>query len=469
MGPIDYVSLIQAPNFGQSFAQGMQIGEALHQKFNRREGEEAFVDAQRENVLAKQAQDLAAEQAAQERARAYAEEVARVQARPSPEGFRSLLLRYPEQHEALKSAWDGYSEGEKTRNLEAATKLYGYLNAGRSDLALTELQRRKAALAEAGEDTTETDGLIEMIESGDPAEVARAQGFAGLVLSAAVGPDKIGPTLESITNVRQDEEMFPTVKRKAEAEASTAETTAEYAPARAEAEVGKLVADTENTYANIDNIRSQIDERAARLELDRDRLASTIELELTKLAESGAKLSPGMEKEVTDRVVSAEASRMLAERSRSIAERFETDPGSAGAVSWIGDATGISGQQYAAMRREYLGLIGSQAVKNLPPGAASDADIKLAMRGFPPANARPSTIAQFMRGYAKLQEMAANSEQSKADWIANNGNLGTAKRDIWVNGTQIPAGTTYGEFSKTMARVQRREKAAERPYMKYGK
>jgi hypothetical protein len=122
---------------------------------------------------------------------------------PTPEGYRALLLKYPDFHEGLKQAWDQYSEGQKDRNTEAASQVYATLQNGRPDLALQALKDRKAALAKAGESTEVTDQLISMIESGDPAKIKQAQGIAGFALANATGPDKIGSTLEALSNVQK--------------------------------------------------------------------------------------------------------------------------------------------------------------------------------------------------------------------------------------------------------------------------
>jgi hypothetical protein len=118
---------------------------------------------------------------------------------PTPEGYRALMLRYPDRHEGLKASWDQYSEGQRERNVGDAAAVYGAISNGRSDLALDRLKTRRDALAKGGEDTHETDALIEALESGDPAKIKQAQGLAGMVLAAAVGPDKIGSTLDSLT------------------------------------------------------------------------------------------------------------------------------------------------------------------------------------------------------------------------------------------------------------------------------
>jgi hypothetical protein len=48
---------------------------------------------------------------------------------------------------------------------------------------------------------------------------------------------------------------------------------------------------------------------------------------------------------------------------------------------------------------------------------------------------------------AKMQELAANNDDRRANWIAANGDLAPARRDIDVGGVSIPAGTSFSEFN----------------------
>jgi hypothetical protein len=132
--------------------------------------------------------------------RAYQRDASSVISNPSPEGYRALMLKYPEMHDSLKNAWDSYGEGQRQRDTEAASKVYAALSSGRTDLALQLVKDRKTALAGTGADTKTEDALIDMIESGDPAKIKQAQGMAGFALASAIGPDKIGPTLEALSN-----------------------------------------------------------------------------------------------------------------------------------------------------------------------------------------------------------------------------------------------------------------------------
>lgn len=75
------------------------------------------------------------------------------------------------------------------------------------------------------------------------------------------------------------------------------------------------------------------------------------------------------------------------------------------------------------LKTRYRGIRASAAVNNLPPGAASDADVRLALSGVPPENANAETVAQFLRGLAKLEAEVAAYNTAKVAFL-------DAKRDL---------------------------------------
>lgn len=92
-------------------------------------------------------------------------------------------------------------------------------------------------------------------------------------------------------------------------------------------------------------------------------------------------------------------------------------------ATWKEGLKEITGTQDAVsdLRRKYAGIRASQVVNNLPPGAASDKDIEMAMGGFPGDKASGEQIASFMRGLAKLEQMRADYANFRADYISENG------------------------------------------------
>jgi hypothetical protein len=387
---------------------------------------------------------------------------------PTREGMAYMLARYGKAAEGLKTSYETLDARLKQQRLSSLAQMEAAARNKRPDLFRRMAREHFESEKQAGT-VDESDHLfMEMIESEDPADWETAASLIRFQLASTEGADKLADAITGLEKSETEAALKAPTIAKAEAEATIAGAEARYREPKLEAEIGNTQAETQVKFATIENIGSMITDRAARLDLDRDRLESSVQLELQKLEQSSERLTPGMEKEVTERVVAAESARALAGKASELARRFDTTEGSAGLFARFGDWTGLNSQEAVKLRREYTAIINNQAIKGLPPGAASDSDVKMALAGFPPPSARPSTVAAFLRGMAKLQEFAANSEQSKADWIAGNGNIGPARRDLWVNGTRVPAGTTYGEFSKTLSRFERRDKPQERSYWRYG-
>lgn len=91
--------------------------------------------------------------------------------------------------------------------------------------------------------------------------------------------------------------------------------------------------------------------------------------------------------------------------------------------SWAESMKDITGSQDAIsqLRKQYNGIRASNVVKNLPPGSASDVDVKLAMGQFPTDNATGKEIASFLRGLSKLEQLNADFNNFKAEYISKNG------------------------------------------------
>ena len=81
----------------------------------------------------------------------------------------------------------------------------------------------------------------------------------------------------------------------------------------------------------------------------------------------------------------------------------------------VGDQNAVS-----ALRTRYNAVRAGEAMRNLPPGAASDTDVALALSGVPPENANAETVMGFLRGVAKLEEFTAKYNQAKVKYMDEN-------------------------------------------------
>jgi hypothetical protein len=84
------------------------------------------------------------------------------------------------------------------------------------------------------------------------------------------------------------------------------------------------------------------------------------------------------------------------------------------------EATG-SQDAVSELRREFNNIRASEIVNNLPPGAASDADIELAKSGFPGDKASKEQVESFFKNLATMKTAQAEFNSYKTDWIANKG------------------------------------------------
>lgn len=140
----------------------------------------------------------------------------------------------------------------------------------------------------------------------------------------------------------------------------------------------------------------------------------------------GKELSVHLQKRLSTSTDNAIKSESNAESYDGLAAQFDTADVGGGLFqgSWGESMKDITGMQDAKtdLRKKYNAIRGSQVVNNLPPGAASDTDIKLALSGFPTDNATGKQISSFLRGLAKIERQKAAFENFKANYISKTGN-----------------------------------------------
>lgn len=180
------------------------------------------------------------------------------------------------------------------------------------------------------------------------------------------------------------------------------------------------------------------------------------------------KMSTYIEKQLgaaTDEAVESEGN---VGRFNALADQVEQANFSGGLLGgkWAEAFKDITGTQDAVtdLRKRYNSIRGSQVVNNLPPGAASDTDIALALSGFPSDNAGAPQIASFLRGIAKLEQQKANFAAFKADYITNNKSEAGLLR-AWKEQTGQGGGQPV---SRGNAQTAQPAPVGNRSYMRYG-
>lgn len=406
MQPINYLGMIPQPDIGQNLLQGLKIGAGIQEL-------QAATELKQQQLLEKQQAMALQEQ--------YARDLQATLQNPTAQGFAALTAKYPKQREAFESSWKTLTDAQKESEFSAGTQAFNAIQSGRVDVAKAQLDQRIEAMKNAGQDPSKLVQMRDVLDQ-DPKLFA---GQLGLVLSS-IDPDKWAKT----TKTQQETELQPLVAAE--------------------------------KRAGIANIQSQITERAARLGLDRDKLQSEVEMKLTELGAKQGELGEGAKKLINESVIASVAGESSAANMIDLADRFEREGGGYGGLSgalefgkktvgWQGGMT--------ELRNNYARIRNSAAMRNLPPGPATDKDIEMARQGMPPETADAGHIASFLRGMAKVERMNAQLEDAKAQWIGSVGALGKPRTDIEIGGVKVPAGTTFNEFQRQFA--QRRASGIE--------
>ena len=425
--PIDYLGVMPQVDLGQSLLSGLQAGVAIRQARDQRAEQERAVQMQEQYNAA--LQDYLA--------------------KPSAQKAAAMSVQFPGQMKAIKQSWDLQSQGQRDADFGTGMKVYSALNTGRPEIAKQVLSEQITAMKNSGQDASDLESILGSIDTNPQA----ASAAIGITLSA-MEPEKFGKA----TSFFQETQKTPIELRKAGAEAAKAETEA--------AAAGDLaVLSAQEKAENIRNVRSQINDRMARLDADRAKIGAV-------------ELDKDSKKLLNDSVSASIASDQAASRSLELASQLEKEGGGFGVASTAGEwLKRTTGQQDAmsALRKEYIRLRNAQAIKDLPPGVATDKDVSLALEGFPDPSADAATIASFLRGTAKMNQVASVSENAKAEWVNEVGHTGRAKRDIVIDGVSVPSGTTFVEFTRSYVPQKIKQRGAEqaqqqipqRSYMKY--
>lgn len=386
------------------------------------------------------AEEMRAARLAQQKQLELQSDFSAIAQNPSARNVGTFMMKYPQLHEGISKAWDVMSQGERESGIKTAADVKGLLDSGNPDLAVKTLQSRMEADRAAGVDVSHYPQMIEAIRANPNA----ARAWANISLAAGMGADKFADAYGKIGENDRANERQPYLIRQDAAKASSDETAAAYAPQVAEAGLAKTA---EDIRASVDGSKINW----AKLNLDQDRLTTETQLKLEQMHQQAGQLDGTANQAINSAVISSQTNQALADRATNLADQFQATDMSSG---WMASANsawkGAFGSQdpVSGLRQAYQSLVNSQAVKNLPPGPASDKDIALAKQGFPPATASKDYIVSFLRGMAKMQTAAAQNDDRRANWIAANKSLAPARQDINVGGVAIPAGTTFNEFNR---------------------
>lgn len=466
-GPINYAVEVQSPF--EAALGGFKVGQA---------GAEMQVQAQ---ARAQAAQNQAALRDLFKNPNATAADYAKVTA---------FLPK--DQAGIVQQGFEAMTKEQQQNTLRIGTQAYTAIKSGNLDVAQMQLKEQAEALRNSGreKDAQGYDDLSNLIRLNPTG----AQTTIGLSIAQLPGgKDFLDNADKALSTIRSEAQAPADLKKKiADANAAVADAEKKVAeakdtPARLVAEQEKRVADANKAKieaqfagplaqaslnlnaAQIKNINSEISNRAAKLNLDKQTMQATVAEKLSSIQKNLTELPADTRKLVNDSAVTAAAAKQSADQYNDLAKRLDAAGGGFGAATSFADylrkTTGAQ-SPLTELRQEYTRIRNSAAIKSLPPGVATDKDIELALKGIPPENANASTMASFLRGMGKMQDIEASVANAKTDWLANNNGVLTRARNTFQAGDYATKpGESFNDFTQRVVQdvSKRYSPAAQSP------
>lgn len=408
----------QFQNPMQTFLAMSQFGAGLQQQ--REQGITARINAM---MLEKK---LAAEQAQAEAQAIQQEKINALMGRLRQPGatrndYLELAMFLPkDQAKAIQDSVAGMREEEQAAALRESAEIFSAFKGGRSDLAAQMIRRQAVAERTAGNEqgASLAEEWAKMIDSGEDGAKA-VEAMFGFQIAQMPGGDK---AIEGAIKLEEE-------RRTAAAEPDV---------------IKKRLADIGFTEAQTNKLNVE----ARKAGLEADKLAAEVEAAKKALPQT-RELSAGAEKIVNDSVIAAAKARALTSQYDILARDFDAAIRDAGVGAKITESVRrVLGteKEPTALRQEYLRMRNTAVLEMLPPGVASDKDVELALAAFPTETSSPANIAGFLRGMAKLQAYEGAVNDAKAEWVQQNGTLGTATVPMQVGGRTVRPGERFSGF-----------------------
>jgi hypothetical protein len=390
--------------------------------------------------------------------------------------YANLAMVLPEAQ--AKSVRESFSmlSGERQQNaLQQSGQVFSAFKAGKPEIAIGLLDRQIEAKRNSGDN--EGAMFLETWRDVAKENPKATEDYFGFTISQMPGGDKVIESAGKLGVERRAEAKAPAeliqanaAADKAVADATTAQATATNAADRAKADADKAVADAqkakvqaqyaekvelaglEKTGWDVKNLKSQIGDRAARLNLDQQTTAATVAEKLSGIQKNLSDIPSDTRKLINESATLAATSKQSADQFNDLAKRLDASGGGYGVFSSASDflkkGAGFQGGM-TQLRQEYTRLRNTAAIKSLPPGPATDKDIAMALKGFPSDNASAGDLSSFLRGMAKLQDVDASINNAKTDWLAqNNGTLTRAKNTFVAGDYSTKPGETFNDFAQ---------------------
>jgi hypothetical protein len=390
--------------------------------------------------------------------------------------YANLAMVLPEtQAKSVRESFNMLSGERQNAALQQSGQVFSAFRSGQPEIAISLLDRQIEGKRNSGDE--EGAKFLETWRNVAKENPKATEDYFGFTISQMPGGDKViesavklGGELRAQAKAPAELTQAIAAADKAVAEATTAQATATNAAEKAAADAAKATADANaakvkakyaeqveiaglnKTNWDINNLRSQIGDRSARLNLDTQKTAADVAAKMSDIQKNLTDIPADTRKLINESAVLAATSKQSAGQFNDLAKRLDESGGGYGVFSSASDflkkGAGFQGGM-TQLRQEYTRLRNTAAIKSLPPGPATDKDIAMALKGFPSDNASAGDLSSFLRGMAKLQDVDASINNAKTDWLAqNNGTLTRAKNTFVAGDYATKPGETFNDFSQ---------------------
>jgi hypothetical protein len=385
---------------------------------------------------------------------------AKLEAEPDVARQRQLKIELDQAEIQLRQAQTVASAGGEARAAELQPSVLAK-NVADATAAVADAERKVAEAAD-------TEARLKAEADLKQAQIAKENAL--IAKENALTAASVGGEARAAAQAPEALRRLAADADKAIADAKTAQATAANAAetAKANADLARAQADRARVQANyaerveiagldktnwdIKNLRDQIRDRSARLNLDTQKTAADVADKMSSIKSRLTEIPAESRKLINESAALASTSKQAAVQFNDLAKRIEAAEGGKGAFTsateWLAKATGRQ-DEWTQIRNEYTRVRNTIAIKSLPPGVATDKDIELALKGIPPETANATTLASFLRGMAKMQDIDSSINNAKTDWLAQNNGLLTRAKGTFIAGDYAAnAGETFNDFAQ---------------------
>ena len=325
---------------------------------------------------------------------------------------RIAMNQQKEQAAQIKFA----SDQQKARAAQGAGAFYNALNSGNKQAALVIAQQYQDEINGLGDPSFTVDSVSELLQTPEGTEQLKQMSL-GMVQMAG-GPEQFAKFTQEQRKPAQASDTPASIRELEyyqKLQQTNPEAAAKFAKSRG-------YVDTQKEENRTEAQRNMAEYQ--RLTKENPELAKQFGQSVGLVSKEGKELSAQAQKRLSEFTDSAIINSNLEQKYTTLANDFEkADLGGGIQTSWSQWAREQTGNQdeITELRKEFFKIRGSEVVNNLPPGAASDADIAMALSGFPSDKASGKQISSFLRGLAKLKAKEKELNEFKASYISDKG------------------------------------------------